>query len=170
MAFDPQFKVPAAAQPVFDEVRAITDAFCLAHLDQEYAALSAKMAAKLARKRPSPLLRGNPRIWAGAVLYAVGRVNFLSDPGQNPHLSTARLADLLDVKVATMTSKGRLIMDTLKIRTFDLEFSRASMIDQNPMAWLVSLNGFLVDARGLPEELQAACVEKGLIPFLPREH
>jgi len=36
------------------------DAFCDAYLDEEYAYLSKKMLAKLARKRPSPLERGGP--------------------------------------------------------------------------------------------------------------
>ncbi len=36
-----------------------------------------KLVVKLARKRPSPLARGDLRIWAGAAIYAVGTVNFL---------------------------------------------------------------------------------------------
>lgn len=50
--------IPAALRDVFDEIRLITDAFCAEHLDDEYAQLCHRMAAKLARKRPSPLLRG----------------------------------------------------------------------------------------------------------------
>jgi hypothetical protein len=47
--------VPAGIRPVFDEIIAVTDTFCLQHFDAEYAALCVKLAAKLARKRPSPL-------------------------------------------------------------------------------------------------------------------
>ena len=51
-------KVPNALRSVFEEVIGITDAVCLAILDEEYADLARRAAAKLARKRPSPLLSG----------------------------------------------------------------------------------------------------------------
>jgi hypothetical protein len=41
-------------------VVAVTDVVCLEHLDAEYAALCVKLAARLARKRPSPLASGDP--------------------------------------------------------------------------------------------------------------
>ena len=47
-------KVPVALRPVFAEITAITSGFCAEHLDAEYARLCGKLAAKLARKRPSP--------------------------------------------------------------------------------------------------------------------
>src|ERR671924_481221 len=102
-------KVPVALQPAFDDITAITSRFCAEHLDEEYARLCRRLAAKLARKRPSPLQRGDRRIWAAGIVYAIGRVNFLADPAQRPHLRTDELADLLGVKQTTMANKGRLI-------------------------------------------------------------
>ncbi|HEX5200116.1 DUF6398 domain-containing protein [Paractinoplanes rhizophilus] len=160
-------KVPAAVKPVFDDIVSITDLFCQQHLDEEYAGLCVKLAAKLARKRPSPLLRGDRRIWAAGIVYAIGRVNFLADPSQKPHLRTDELADLLGVKQTTMASKGRLIMDTLRIGLMDPEFSRRDMLDKNPMTWLLEVNGFLVDARQLLPELQVQAWRQGLIPYVP---
>jgi hypothetical protein len=49
----------------------------------------------------------------------------------------------------------------------DPEFSRRDMIDKNPMAWLLGVNGFLVDARQLPPELQVQAWRQGLIPYAP---
>src|SRR6266511_314986 len=100
-------KLSAAVRPVFNEITAITRAFCTQHLDAEYARLCDTLAAKLGRKRPSPLLRGDRRIWAAGIVYAIGRVNFLADPDQQPHLRTDELASLLAVKQATMANKGR---------------------------------------------------------------
>jgi hypothetical protein len=160
-------KVPVALQPVFKEVTAITSRFCAEHLDEEYARLCVKLAAKLARKRPSPLLRGDRRIWAAGIVYAIGRINFLADPAQRPHLRTDELADLLGVKQATMANKGRLIMDTLGIGLLDPEYSRSEMLDQNPMVWMLQVDGLIVDARWLPEELQVQAWRRGLIPYLP---
>ena len=160
-------KVPVALQPVFAEVTAITSRFCAEHLDEEYARLCVKLAAKLARKRPSPLLRGDRRIWAAGIVYAIGRVNFLADPAQRPHLRTDDLAELLGVKQATMTNKGRLIMDTLGIGLLDPEYSRSDMLDQNPMVWMIQVNDLIVDARWLPEALQVEAWRQGLIPNVP---
>ena len=42
--------MPVAMRPVFDEVTAITSRFCAEHLDEEYARLCVKLAARLARK------------------------------------------------------------------------------------------------------------------------
>lgn len=46
--------VPVALRPAFNEITEITDEFCMAHLDDEYAELCRRLTAKLARKRPSP--------------------------------------------------------------------------------------------------------------------
>jgi hypothetical protein len=43
-------------------------------------------------------LGGDRRIWASAVVYALGRVNILSDLSQAPHLPSEALARLLGVK------------------------------------------------------------------------
>lgn len=161
--------VPTAVRPVFDEIVTVTDAFCRRHLDEEYAALGAKLAAKLARKRPSPLVRGDRGIWAAGIIYAVGRVNFLADSEQVPHMRTDRMADLLGVKQATMANKGRLIMDTLNIGLMDPEFSRRAIVDQNPMTWLLEIDGLLVDARRVPEAVQVDAWRRGLIPYVPMQ-
>ena len=160
-------KVPAALQPVFAEITATTSGFCAEHLDEEYARLSMELAAKLARKRPSPLLRGDRRIWAAGIVYAIGRVNFLADPAQRPHLRTDELADLLGVRQSTMANKGQLIMDTLGIGLMEPEYSRSDMLDQNPMVWMLQVDGLIVDARWLPEELQIQAWRRGLIPYVP---
>jgi hypothetical protein len=58
-----ELKVPKTVRPVAEEIVAITDAVCLAVLDGEYADLARRAVAKLARKRPSPLLRGRRTGW-----------------------------------------------------------------------------------------------------------
>jgi len=149
---------------VFEQVAGIVDDFCRRHLDGEYAQLSVALTAKLARKRPSPLLRGDRRIWASAVIYALGRVNFLSDPSQTPHLATETLARLLGVKQATMANKGRVVMDLLGLDHFDTEFCLPSRLASHPTAWLITIDGLLYDARTLPPQIQAELARRRLIP------
>jgi len=152
---------------VFNGITAINRAFCARHLDAEYARLCDRLTAKLARKRPSPLLRGDRRIWAAGIIYAIGRVNFLADPDQQPHPRTDELASLLGVKQTTMANKGRLIMDTLRIGLLDPEYCRRDLLDRNPLAWLLQVDGLVVDARWLPETVQVQAWQRGLIPYVP---
>src|SRR5450755_4128401 len=54
--------VPHAVRPSADQVVAVTDEVCRAHLDMEYADLCRAVVGKLGRKRPSPLTRGDPEV------------------------------------------------------------------------------------------------------------
>ena len=36
------------------------------------------------------------------------------------------------------------------------------------MAWMISVDGFIMDARSLPRLVQEEAYRKGLIPYLPR--
>jgi hypothetical protein len=106
-------------------------------------------------------------LWAAGIVYAVGRVNFLADPAQRPHLRTDQLARLIVVKQTTMANKGRLIMDMLGIGLLDPEYSRSDMLEHNPMVWMLQVDGLIVDAHWLPEELQVQAWQRGLIPYVP---
>ncbi|MGH2945234.1 MAG: DUF6398 domain-containing protein [Solirubrobacteraceae bacterium] len=66
-------RVPKALRPKFEEICAFTDRFCAERLDAEYAELCRKLVGRLARKRPSPLERGDPRIWAAGTGRRRGR-------------------------------------------------------------------------------------------------
>lgn len=101
--------------------------------------------------------------------YAIGRVNFLADPAQQPHLRTDELASLLGVKQTTMANKGRLIMDTLGIRLLDPEYCRGELLDRNPLVWMLEVDGLIVDARWLPEAVQVQAWQRGLIPYVPAQ-
>lgn len=79
---DKSLKIPEAVQPAYDAIVARTDALAARHLNDEYALLFRKMAARLARKRPSPLLSGKPESWAAGIAHAIGRHNFLDDKSQ----------------------------------------------------------------------------------------
>lgn len=64
----------------------LIDQFCKEHLNEEYGTLCRKLAEKLSRKRPSPLLHGSPNAWASGIVRAVGGVNFLHDKSQTPYM------------------------------------------------------------------------------------
>ena len=56
-------KIPHAMAEKFSAVIALTDAFCERHLDDEDRALIHRVIGALARKRPSPLLKGKESVW-----------------------------------------------------------------------------------------------------------
>jgi hypothetical protein len=87
--------------------------------------------SSLARKRPSPVGRGDTRIWAAGAIYAVGRVNFLFDRTQTPHLTAEQLAEALGVVKTTMANKAGLINRILDIGIFEPDLTRVAMIEQH---------------------------------------
>jgi len=160
-------KVPTAIRPYTDQIVAVTDAVCAAHLDVEYAELCRRVVGRLGRKRPSPIVRGDLRIWAAGVVYAVGQLNFIFDPAQTPHATADQLSTWLGVKKTTMANKAVMVRDVLKLRQFDSELMRRELVDSSPFTWLLEVDGIPVDARDLPAHLQLQAFELGLIPYLP---
>jgi hypothetical protein len=160
-------RVPATMQPLYDVIVQQTDVICAEHLNDEYAVLARKMAAALARKRPPPLTSGKPATWACGILYALGRANFLFDPSQQPHLRADTLCELCGVSKSTGSAKAKAVEDALGIDWLDSNWSLPSRLADHPTAWLISVNGLIVDARRMPVEIQQEAYDKGLIPYIP---
>jgi len=161
--------VPEAARAAYDVIVSLTDRFCQAHLTWEYQMLCRKLAAALARKRPSPLTRGKPEVWACAVLRVIGWVNFLDDSSNTPHMKLTAIDKAFGVAESTGQGKAKAIRDLFKIRQFDFRWMLRQRIEESPMAWMISVNGFMVDARRLKREIQEEAFRKGLIPYIPGE-
>jgi len=159
--------IPVASRPAYEAVIALTDAVCRDHLNEEWAALCRELAVRLARKRPSPLLRGEAKVWAAGILHALGVVNFLSDRSQAVSMSVPELCAIFGVKSSTVGGKSKLIRDLFKMYQFDPDWTLPSKMDQNPLVWLISVNGLLMDARYAPPDIQAAAYLRGLIPYIP---
>ena len=159
----------AAVRSAHEKIVDLTDAFCREHLDDEYGALCRKLAGVLARKRPSPLTRGKPESWACGIVRVVGWVNFLGDPSQPHHMKMTDIDEGFGVSEATGSAKSKAIRDLLKIRPLDPEWTLPSRMEQNPMAWMIEVNGLIVDARQLPRKLQEEAFRKGLIPYIPAD-
>ena len=99
--------VPKAMRATFEAVVRLTDEFCRERLNEEYAELARDMAAALSRKRPSPLASGQARTWACAILYELGRVNFLSDRASQPSMTLAELRAGFGVSQGTARTPRR---------------------------------------------------------------
>ncbi len=160
-------KVPKAFGETYAVITTITDTFCRERLNEEYGEFARFAAAALCRKRPSPLSRGKPKIWACGILYALGQVNFLSDKSLDPYMPMCDLCDLLGVGKSTASAKAGIVSKALDLYQFHPDWTLPSMLEHNPFAWFIEINGVLVDARSLPLEIQEAAFQEGLIPYVP---
>jgi hypothetical protein len=161
--------VPIAMQSVYAEIATLIDSFCWQHLNDEYATLSRELAAALARKRPSPLARGNPGIWACGIVYAIGTVNFLFDKAQTPHMKVEELCIAFGINQSSGANKAKQIRDLFGMYPFDPQWSLPSKMGSNPLVWMLEVNGMVMDIRQLPREIQEQAYRKGLIPYIPAD-
>jgi hypothetical protein len=165
----PAQRIPGAMAEKFTAVAALADAFCEKHLDDEYRTLIHRVIGSLARKRPSPLLKGKENVWAAAAVHAIGRVNFLDDPSQVPHCKPRFIFQFFGVSEAAVMSKSKKIRETLGMGPLSLEWTLPSRLADNPLVWMLQVNGLMIDIRDAPVEVQRIAYEKGLIPFIPAE-
>ena len=159
----------AEAKDILDTLIQMTDSFCKGFLNEEYADLCRKLATALARKRPSPLLQGNPETWACGIVRTIGWVNYLDDRSQKPHLKLPFIDKAFGVAESTGQGKSKLIRKMFKIGNFDPKWTLPSKLADNPRVWMLSVNGFLMDIRSAPREVQEMAYGKGLIPYIPAD-
>lgn len=161
-------EVPEAYRERFEAIVERTDAFCDKHLNEEYKQLSREMAAAICQEG-APVRKGKPESWAAGVVYALGRANFLTDPSQDPHMKADEIAEGIGVSPATMQAKAKVIRERLDLIQMDPRWSLPSKLEDNPLVWMLEVNGIPVDIRMAPREVQVLAYEQGLIPYIPAD-
>jgi hypothetical protein len=127
------------------ELMEMTTAFCGKYLDEEYQFLCEALIEKMARKRVVPFMSGRREIWAAAVVYAIGSMNFLFDKSFEPYVTTEQIAEFFRASKSTLRQKAALIRDMFKMQPFfNTEFATRRTVDQNPLMSLAVVDGFLV--------------------------
>ena len=147
----------------------LIEQFCKEHLNEEYAVLCRKLAEKLGRKRPSPLLHGSPNAWASGIVRAVGGVNFLHDKSQTPYMRSTDIDHYLGTSPSSGAAKLAAIRKMFKMHQLDPNWTLPSRLDDNPMVWILQVNGLMVDVRYASREVQEIAFNKGLIPYIPAD-
>lgn len=164
------FAVPKYLQEHYNTIVKITDEFCQKYLNDEYAQLCRKMAAALARKRPSPFLTGYIDIWAAGIIYTAGSNNFLFDKSLQPYMPLQEVCEKLGVSQSTISQKSTVIRRLLKIHHADPNWALPSRLEDSEIFWVIQVNGIFIDARECPREIQETAYKKGLIPYIPEKH
>ncbi len=60
-----------------------------------------------------------------------------------------------------------MILDRLHSSPLDPKWSLPSRLSDNPMVWMLKVDGWILDVRQAPLELQEEAFRRGLIPFVP---
>src|ERR1035437_9566554 len=110
-----ELKIPVAMRPAAEAIIALTDQVCPELLDEENAGLARKVVAMLGRRRPSPVQSGRAPTWAGAVVYALGQVNFLFDSATRPYATADDLSAAFGVAKSTLSAKAKQVRDLTKM-------------------------------------------------------
>jgi hypothetical protein len=152
-----------------EEIAGLVDAFCREHLNDEYADLCRKLTEKLGHKRPSPLVSGKPNTWACGIVRTIGMHNFLGDKSQKPYMKIADISRIFGVGESTAAAKSAAIRNVLHLGPLDFEWALPSRAEQNPLIWMLKVNGFIMDIRDAPREAQEVAFEQGLIPYVPAD-
>ncbi len=156
-------------QPLYTAIVSLTDAFCRDALNEEYAEMCRKVAATLARKRPTPLVSGKVQTWACGIVYAVGQVNFVFDKSQAVRTTADELSEAFGIAKSTAANKGKSIRTLLKMTVFDHKWTLPSKLDKSGLVWMLTVDGLIVDVRYCPREIQEAAFLKGYIPYIPAD-
>ncbi|WP_245808059.1 DUF6398 domain-containing protein, partial [Crenothrix polyspora] len=91
----------------------------------------------------------------------------LVDKSQDPHCAASDIYNHFGIASSTGQNKSKEVRDLLKMRQFSPEWTVPSKIEQNPMIWMITVNGMIVDVRYMPLEVQEIAYKKGLIPYIP---
>jgi hypothetical protein len=151
-----------------EEIIALTNAFCLDYLNEEYYELCEELAWE-AFEEGLPLEKGRPAGWASGIVHAIGFVNFLQDPHSLPYMSSTQLAEGFGVSQQTMQTKSKIIRDEFDMMQMDPAWYLPSLLGDNPLVWMLEVDGFVIDARSAPIEFQREAYRLGLIPYIPGE-
>ena len=163
-----QMHVPKKNRQFFEQIVELIDAFCDTHLNDSYKELCEHMAGAICRTH-LPLSSSSPASWACGIVHAVGWVNFLHDPNQNPHMTSAQLAEGFGVSQGTMTAKSKIIRDKFDLIQLDPDWCLPELLIDNPLVWMFDVDGLIMDIRTASRDVQQEAYEMGLIPFIPAD-
>ena len=165
--------IPSQVQPAHDAIVLLTDLFCQVNLSLEYQDMCRHLAGELARKSPSPLLRGKPEVWACGILRVIGQVNFLDiDNDRRTFMKLATIDKRLGVSSNTGQSKAKAIREMLNIRPYDLDWTLPSLRDSGVRERMLASTPEFFDVLDREEEAAEHKIENphlAVILFQPRK-
>ncbi|NEN22794.1 hypothetical protein G3O08_04675 [Cryomorpha ignava] len=136
------------------ELIEMTGTFCSEKLNANYAQLSVKLIKKMGRKHDVPFKRGKLEIWAAAVVYTIGSINFLFDKSFEPFILATDISDYFDTKNTSVSQKAASIKKMFNLTIYDDEFATDQMEANDPFKDMVMVDGFIMKLSKMPAEIQ----------------
>jgi len=102
---------------------------------------------------PEVFKRGKKTIWAAAIVWATGSINFLGDKASEPYTTLSDVCDYFQVKASTAGQKASKIRDVLDMDYFSEEY----LFDDSPITnifknLVMTKDGFIVPVDSLADE------------------
>ena len=97
--------VPKSMAGRYAEIAKVIENYCDLKLNQGYKDVCLEVLAKLARKRPSPLVSGRINTWACGIVYTVGAYNGAFDKSEPNHLVDNEVADWFGISKRTASNQ-----------------------------------------------------------------
>ena len=167
VAYAAVMNIPIQMRPIYGELAEIISDYCGRFLSEDYRVLCLRLLEKLCRKRPSPLLNGRRNTWAAGIVYAIAANNLIFDKSMPIHRTADELSRPFGLAPATASAKAAEIRRLVRLSPLDTQWLLPELIEENFALWTLSWNGFIVDARDLPPEIQREAARMGLIPYAP---
>ena len=107
-----------------DKIFILFSGFCISHLDDEYQKLCTELFKDLLKYDSEVFNRGKEEIWAAAIIWAIGSINFLGDKDFEPYASLSDVCKYFNATTSTVGQKASKIRNWLDIDLFNDKFLR----------------------------------------------
>jgi hypothetical protein len=99
----------------------------------------------------------------------IGWANVLDNPKSSPYMKLIDIDPEFGVANSTGQGKSMAIKKMFGIGRLNPDWTLPSRLGDNPVVWMVEVNGMLVDIRQESREMQEAAFQEGLIPYIPAD-
>ncbi len=82
-------------------------------------------------------------------------------------MTADELCSPFGVSKSTGSARSTAILKWLNSHQADPNWTLPIRIGDTPLAWMIQVTGFILDARTAPRETQEEALRRGLIPYLP---
>ena len=131
-----------------DKISSLVSGFCQNHLDDEYQRLCTDLFNGLLEYDPEVFKRGKEEIWAAAIVWAIGSVNFLDDKSFEPYSSLSDVCNHFNVSKSTVGQKASKIRDWFNMNYFNDKYQREdSQISELLGNLTITENGLIVPVK-----------------------
>ncbi len=139
------------AQSKANDIQKLFRGYCKKHLDDDYLRLCNKLFNDLFESDDEIFNRGKENIWAAAIVWAIGSVNFLGDKSFDPSASLSDVCNYFKVKTSTVGQKASRIREWFDMDYFNDYYQREDSQISGLLKSLVMIEDGFIVPRDLPD-------------------